>query len=428
MRTRINNITFTPDTRSINTGITDLTIDDIRLFINESQMKVICSSMQKDNIVSINSGVVTYKDTFPVLAVGDHITFEIDRGDDVAKEANATANKNEILTKIENTQPDLSTVAKQGSNSNTSLTVVDEKIDDFYDTFDADIALQLQGIIGVTEGSVSGTSQTAAKVEELRTLQESYDELMNNIQSIANSWTAMVEKRNTLDGYELIDPYVAESTTSILVYRGYIKSIRDESVTILPKKSSMGGTWANLSSVDFPNVITLYGQTFSENPSLKYVNMPSLVTCNSYEFASTSIEEIELPSLKTMGFGMFQSGHILKRIVIPKVITFQDRVIECPQLIDIVIGENFTTNQSFSSWYPTEALSSSNSSLVEPDESFANNLEKLLYNIREHITANLPDRTGLSALTITFSAAVKTAILADVDTANAFADKNWTVS
>jgi len=87
MRTRINNITFTPGTRSITTGITDLTIDDIRLFINESQMKVICSSMQKDNIDSISSGVVTYKDTFPVLAEGDHITFEIDKGDDVAKKS-----------------------------------------------------------------------------------------------------------------------------------------------------------------------------------------------------------------------------------------------------------------------------------------------------------------------------------------------------
>lgn len=128
MRTRINNITFTPGTRSINTGITDLTIDDIRLFVNESQMKVICSSMQKSNIDSIVSGVVTYKNIFPVLAAGDHITFEIDRGDNVAKEVNATANKNEILTKIENTKPDLSTVAKQGSDSAVTLTEVSEKI------------------------------------------------------------------------------------------------------------------------------------------------------------------------------------------------------------------------------------------------------------------------------------------------------------
>lgn len=83
MRTRINTITFTPGTRSINTGITDLTVDDVRLFINETQKKVICSSMQKDNIDSISSGVVTYKNTFPVLASGDQITFEVDCGDQI---------------------------------------------------------------------------------------------------------------------------------------------------------------------------------------------------------------------------------------------------------------------------------------------------------------------------------------------------------
>ena len=116
MRTRINNITFTPGTRSINTGITDLTIDDIRLFINESQMKVICSSMQKENIDSIVSGVVTYKDTFPVLAVGDHITFEIDRGDDVAKETNATANKQAVLSAIEQAK-----ITLQGNDQTATL-------------------------------------------------------------------------------------------------------------------------------------------------------------------------------------------------------------------------------------------------------------------------------------------------------------------
>lgn len=135
MRTRINNITFTPGTRSITTGITDLTIDDIRLFINESQMKVICSSMQKDNIVSISSGVVTYKDTFSVLAVGDHITFEIDKGDDVAKksdiptvqqiqnglatESNATTNKEAIIAAIPTIPTDYAkdTSVKQGNDT-----------------------------------------------------------------------------------------------------------------------------------------------------------------------------------------------------------------------------------------------------------------------------------------------------------------------
>lgn len=123
MRTRINNITFTPGTRSIITGITDLTIDDIRLFVNESQMKVICSSMQKSNIDSIVSGVVTYKNIFPVLAAGDHITFEIDKGDNVAKEANATANKNEIIAAI----PTVNQI-QNGLSTLTSVSNISDKI------------------------------------------------------------------------------------------------------------------------------------------------------------------------------------------------------------------------------------------------------------------------------------------------------------
>lgn len=116
MRTRINNITFTPGTRSITTGITDLTIDDIRLFINESQMKVICSSMQKGNIDSISSGVVTYKDTFPVLVLGDHITFEIDKGDDVAK-------KSDIPT-VQQIQNGLATETSVKDGNDTSIALL----------------------------------------------------------------------------------------------------------------------------------------------------------------------------------------------------------------------------------------------------------------------------------------------------------------
>lgn len=94
MRTRINNITFTADTRSIDTGIADLTIEDIKLIVNETQKVVLCSSMQKSLVASINNGVVTYITSYtkvnpngttttvviPPLAQGDKITFEIDRG------------------------------------------------------------------------------------------------------------------------------------------------------------------------------------------------------------------------------------------------------------------------------------------------------------------------------------------------------------
>ena len=92
MRTRIN-VTFEAGTRSINTGIEDLSIEDIRLIVNETQKEPICSSMRKDLIASISNGVVTYVESYqkvmpngtvqtvviPVLAPGDKVTFEIDQ-------------------------------------------------------------------------------------------------------------------------------------------------------------------------------------------------------------------------------------------------------------------------------------------------------------------------------------------------------------
>lgn len=91
--------------------------------------------MQKGNIASISSGVITYKDTFPVLAEGDHITFEIDKGDDVAKkldiptvqqiqnglatESNATTNKEAIIAAIPTIPTDYAkdTSVKQGNDT-----------------------------------------------------------------------------------------------------------------------------------------------------------------------------------------------------------------------------------------------------------------------------------------------------------------------
>lgn len=89
MRTRIE-VTFTAGTRSINTGITDLTIEDIRLIANETTGQPICYTGAKGNIASVVNGVVTYNESmtdedgetelFPPLAEGDKITFEIDQG------------------------------------------------------------------------------------------------------------------------------------------------------------------------------------------------------------------------------------------------------------------------------------------------------------------------------------------------------------
>jgi len=81
MRTLIKGYTFTAGTRSIDcSNCNPFDIENIRLIINETQKVVICSSMQKDLIVSIIDGVITYAETLPVLAGGDKLTIELDLG------------------------------------------------------------------------------------------------------------------------------------------------------------------------------------------------------------------------------------------------------------------------------------------------------------------------------------------------------------
>ena len=77
MRTRINKYTIIGE-RQIKLE-TPITIEDVRLIINETKKIVIASSMQKDNI-TIDGGVITYTDVLPISEVGDYFTIEIDKG------------------------------------------------------------------------------------------------------------------------------------------------------------------------------------------------------------------------------------------------------------------------------------------------------------------------------------------------------------
>ena len=81
MRTLIKGYTFTAGARSIDcSNANPFDIENIRLIVNETQKVVICSSMQKDLIVSIIDGVITYADTLPTLANDDKLTIELDLG------------------------------------------------------------------------------------------------------------------------------------------------------------------------------------------------------------------------------------------------------------------------------------------------------------------------------------------------------------
>lgn len=187
--------------------------------------------------------------------------------------------------------------------------------------------------------------------------------------------------------------------------------------------------------VECPNLATLRSSLYSFRAatSLTYVDIDSCVALRGRDFENcTNLSTLIISKLEgTYGTSSFANCTSLKKLNIPLFTTggHQSPFTGCTNLIDIITGNALTSSSNIlMSWSPTNALSSSSSSLVEPGETFANNLEKLLYNIREHIAANLPDRTGLSSLTITFSAAVKAAIQADAATAAAFTNKNWTIA
>lgn len=80
MRNLVKTYTFTAGTRQITVTGDAFDVQDIRLIVNETQNKIIASSMKKANILSVTDNVITFSDTLPVLADGDVLTIEIDHG------------------------------------------------------------------------------------------------------------------------------------------------------------------------------------------------------------------------------------------------------------------------------------------------------------------------------------------------------------
>lgn len=60
----------------------EVTIEDIRLVVNETQKKVICSSMQKNN-VHVEGATIEVPLSICILQSTDQLTIEIDKGDSV---------------------------------------------------------------------------------------------------------------------------------------------------------------------------------------------------------------------------------------------------------------------------------------------------------------------------------------------------------
>lgn len=90
MRNLITKYTFIPGSRTITlpdfanlAESNPFGVENIRLIVNETQKVVVCSSMQKDNIESVEGNTITYTDSLAPLEYGDQLTIEVDMGDGI---------------------------------------------------------------------------------------------------------------------------------------------------------------------------------------------------------------------------------------------------------------------------------------------------------------------------------------------------------
>lgn len=336
---------------------------------------------------------------------------------------------------------DLDGVAKQGDNPNATNTAILEAVQQGGGT---DIAKESTSQQILTKIGSPASGQGADLFAAMRDIALS----ATTLQELADAWSAMVTNRNVVDGVYFSGDILVENINDALYRANLVVKVvsnYDGQIVTFP--------FTNVQHVELPNAINT---TFTFNiASLQYLDLSGIVTMANRNILTSaanlktlkmdnlevfsagnsilnlaSMEELHFPSLKSIGGDQgLKNMPMLKIIEAPNLVSLGGSNIftNNPKLIDIIVGE-INSDAIFSGWSPTEALSSASASLVEEGETFASNLEKLLYNIREHIAANLQDRTGLSALTITFSAAVKAAILADQPTADAFTNKNWTIA
>lgn len=100
-----------------------ITIEDLRLVVNETQKQVICSSMQKNN-VEVQSDNILVPTSVCTLHPTDLLTIEIDDGDN------------------------LSSVAKQGENQEATNTAIYTRLEDSLNLLDIQYANQINQLIG----------------------------------------------------------------------------------------------------------------------------------------------------------------------------------------------------------------------------------------------------------------------------------------
>lgn len=271
------------------------------------------------------------------------------------------------------------------------------------------------------------------------------------LQSLANSWAAEVTNRNSLNG--IVCTREVSGFADVLANPSIVSEIHDTNATIAQDSAFV--QYTNLAVLELGMVsIPLNSNIFIGIHSGCNLTLPNLTTLGgsglrSMSNGTTNFGILHLPNVTSVDVNIVYNSTYptevymdnlpqiatnyairqcvnLRKVYVPKLsrIDVGENFNGCTSLIDITIGAYMTGSFSLSKWSPTTALLSDSTSLVDEGETFSSNLEKLLYNIREHIAANL---SGDITATITFSSAVKAAIQADSATLNSF-PASWTIA
>lgn len=359
--------------------------------------------------------------------------------------------------------PTITAIAKQGTNASATLTTTQAAVVDGNDTA-IGVAKEIRSEVG-TGSDTAAESGTLFAV--LKWVKDKVKSIFNLIGSPASGQPstlfaaiaaggggggdaqestsqailaavnsiidAHIINNISVDGYVFEQGFTPSGIGDIWANATKVVGIDDDSVVVYNSSISTS-FFPYIQSVTLRNLETIQGLgMFRECRALTQVSMPSLKTISGgvvFRYCE-ALTELNLSSVTSItGSDVFSACTSLRKINLDnaEIVTGGNMFTGNLKLIDVVIGSKMTSNFSLSTWSPTEALRNDVGTLVEPGETFANNLEKLLYNIREHIAANLPTRTSSTSLTITFSSAVKAAIQADAATLAAFTNKYWNIA
>ena len=291
--------------------------------------------------------------------------------------------KTEILDAIGKIDIDTTELAKQGTDENANITDITEK---------------LQQIIGanILQPNLQGITFADGYATD------------NAVQLVLN-------RKNYI---KTIESDISGSIQSGTFYGNtYLTDVNLPNITGIGESAFFG--CSNLTEVDFPNVVNVYQTAFRACSRLSKAFFPKMTVLYTLAFYScTNLRYLDISGL--MGVSGTSGGALQA----------------CPNLIDIHMGRNITTNLNLASgsiiWNPTNAYLNTTNNLVPADVRAEHpewtNRDYLLYCLREHFAANLPDRTGQSSLTITFNGTMKTHINNSPETAAAFTNKNYIIA